>query len=236
MEIHHKRQRSVSQEPLQSEYEPPRRLNQTIHGIPRSRPRRPSLSPLKDNKQVLLRSPGPLESMLKTATETGDLGLFTIEPNVPPATYHAPPRPRPGLADADLLQSSRSKFNSNRFYPDDRKFLPSSLRYAKSDILSPYGSDSNYSRAYAPSDEDGQGLYTLSTCSSWHTPPRQSAELGQNPSGETVLQRSRTPSLYQPRLKHQPIRTTSPVFPGDGGLDQSSMVELDRAPQQASHP
>lgn len=236
MEIHHTRQRSASQEPLQIEYEPPRRLNQTINGTPRSRPRWPSLSPLRDNKKVLLRSPGPLESMPKTTTETRDLGLFTIEPNVPPATYHAPPRPRTGLADADLLQDSRSKFNSIRFYPDDRKFLPSSLRYAKSEILSLYGSDSNYSRAYTPSDEDGQGLYTLTTCSSRHMPPQQSTELGQNPSGETVLQRSRAPSLYRPHLEHQPIRTSSPVFPVNGRLDQSSMVELDREPYQASNP
>ena len=236
MEIHPRRQRSVSQEPPQSEYEPPRRLNQTTHSIPRSRPQRPSLSHLKDNRQVLLRSPGPLESMLKTTTETGDLGLFTIEPNVPPATYHAPPRPRPGLGDADLLQNSRSKFNSNRFYPDDRKFLPSSLRYARSEILSLYGSNSNFLRADTPSDEDDQGLYALSTCSSQHLPPRQSAELGQNPSGKTVLQHSRTPSLYQPRLKRHPIRTSSPVFSGNGGLDRSSMTELDREPHQAGHP
>lgn len=232
MELHQGVQKSGSQKPLHKPYMSPGRLSNTIHGVPQSASQRPPLKPVSENSN-LLRSPGPLESMLKTTTETGDIGLFTIKPSVPPATYHAPSRPRQGIADVTLLQASRWKWNEGCHHSDDRRFLPSSYRDTTSEILSLYGSDAHSSRTFTPSNDGAQRSYSLTTCSSRHMPSQRSSGTHQSQCGGSGQQRLRSPFPYPTRLKRAGVRPSSPALTENGGIDYSRMVELDRAPHQA---
>src|SRR6478736_9437251 len=85
------RYRSVSQASLHSAYQSHERRSTTPRLRSPSQPRLPFQS-LNDTS-ALLRSSGPLESMLKTTTETGDLGIYSI--NIPSLnTRHHPSRSR----------------------------------------------------------------------------------------------------------------------------------------------
>ena len=191
-------------------------------------PRRP-LRPINDNVH-LLRSPGPLESMLKTTTETGDIGLFTIRPSIPPATYHPAPRSRPGICDAQLLHASRSKLLQNEPIRNDRQRLPSHYRDTTSEILSLYGSDSqpSYSRSLSSSHDDGWRSYSLNTSNSRHISHQKSSATLPHQSSLASLQRPRSPFPYPTRLKRSGIRPASPALMENGCVDYTKMVELDR--------
>jgi hypothetical protein len=193
-------------------------------------PRRP-LRDINDNAQFL-RSPGPLESMLKTTTETGDIGLFTIRPSIPPATFHPAPRSRPGLCDAQLLHASRSKALENESMRDDRQRLPSHYRDTTSEILSLYGSGTDsqpsYSRSLSSSNDDGWRSYSLNTTHSRHISHQKSSATLPHHSSLASLQRPRSPFPYPTRLKRPGIRPASPALMGNGFVDYTKMVELDR--------
>lgn len=178
---------------------------------------------------ALLRSPGPLESMLKTTTETGDIGVFTIKPTVVSATYHQPPRPRPGLADANLVQASRSRYLRESSERDDRRRLPSSYRDTTSEILSLYGSETHHSRTFTPSEDGEHRSYSLTTCSSRHIPSHKSFVTLQSQSSGIGLQRPRSPFPYPTRLKRPGVRAASPALTENGEIDYSRMIPLDRA-------
>lgn len=235
MDLEQTRQRSASHSSLHSAY--------SRHGgrpgnysLPISRPpsqRRP-LRSLNETASIL-RSPGPLESMLKTTTETGDIGIFSISPHpsLPPqpATYHQPSRPRPHLRDANLLPPPRSRMAYNDgYYHDDRRRLPSSYRDTTSEIISLYASDTqpSYTRSFSPSLEEGRRSYSMTTCSSRHMAPQKSSGTLQSHSSGSGLQRPRSPFPYPTRLKRPGVRPSSPAVTENGGIDYSRMVELDR--------
>ncbi|OTB14287.1 hypothetical protein K445DRAFT_302462 [Daldinia sp. EC12] len=78
MEHHRLPRHSSSHGTLRSSYSHGR----STHGPSPARPLHKPLRSVNENS-VLLPSPGALESMLKTTTETGDIGIFSIKP-VPP--------------------------------------------------------------------------------------------------------------------------------------------------------
>ncbi|KAG6008314.1 hypothetical protein E4U21_004640 [Claviceps maximensis] len=87
-------------------------------------------------------SPGLLVSMLKTATEMGDVGTFPMQKqSVTPTAYHQHPRSRPDLVSATSSPKYTPKRNENYYYADDgRPFR--SYRDTASEIISLYAYDS----------------------------------------------------------------------------------------------
>lgn len=177
---------------------------------------------------ALLPSPGPLESMLKTTTETGDIGLFSIGPAAPVGTYHHPPRHRTNFGDEGHLFRPRSRGVEEGSVHDDRRALPS-YRDTTSEIISLYGSSTqpSFSRSFSPSD-DGPRSYSLTTCSSRRLPSQKSSCTLQSVSSAGGLQRPRSPFPYPTRLKRPGARPASPAVTESGSVDYRRMVELDR--------
>ncbi|KAM5377006.1 hypothetical protein ACJZ2D_005208 [Fusarium nematophilum] len=233
MDLEDSRQRSASQTSLLSTYRAHEKQSTFSMPRPPSRQRLPYQS--LNETSALLRSPGPLESMLKTTTETGDIGIFSIKPPVPSVTFHHPPRPRPDIRGH--MRPPRSCFRSTEDGPvhDDRKSLPS-YRDTTSEIISLYGSSTqSYSRSFSPSLDDGQRSYSLTTCSSRRIPSRKSSGTLQSLPSNGGLQRPRSPFPYPTRLKRPGVRPTSPAMTENGVVDYSRMVEIDRATHRTVH-
>ncbi|KAM0434625.1 hypothetical protein ACHAPT_003723 [Fusarium lateritium] len=123
MDLQDSRHRSISQTSLHSSYQAHERLSDLSRLRPPSQPRRPYQS--LNETSALLRSPGPLESMLKTTTETGDIGIFSIKPSTPSSVYRHPRRPRPEIRVQKRPSRSRHKGVQDDPVRDDRKSLPS---------------------------------------------------------------------------------------------------------------
>lgn len=204
MEHHRLPRHSASHGTLRSSY--------SSHGRPGHGPTsmRPLHKPLRsvNENSVLLPSPGALESMLKTTTETGDIGIFSIKP--------IPPSPRPSMEEL------HRRTNHNK---------PSPCRDTASEIISMYGSDSHKSTTstLTPTSSEDIGLrsYSMTTCGSRHLSHHKStATLQSQTSGP--LQRPRSPFPYPTRLKRPGVRPASPALTEGGRVDYSRMVEIDR--------
>jgi hypothetical protein len=179
---------------------------------------------------ALLPSPGPLESMLKTTTETGDIGIFSIRPVLPSVIFHQLPRRRPSFGDSSLVGPSSSRGTDDSAIHDDRRGLPS-YRDTTSEIISMYGSDSQQSWSSSlspPLDELGQRSYSMTTCGSRHLSTNKSTGTLQSQSSGSMLQRPRSPFPYPTRLKRPGVRPASPALTENGSIDYSRMVEIDR--------
>ncbi|KAI1779806.1 hypothetical protein F4818DRAFT_154077 [Hypoxylon cercidicola] len=179
---------------------------------------RPLHKPLRsvNENSVLLPSPGALESMLKTTTETGDIGIFSIKP--------VPPSPRPSMEE---------------LHRRTNKDKPSSCRDTASEIISMYGSESHRSTTstLTPTSSEDIGLrsYSMTTCGSRHLSHYKStATLQGQPSGGP-LQRPRSPFPYPTRLKRPGVRPASPALTESGRVDYSRMVEIDRISYRTGH-
>jgi hypothetical protein len=229
MEQHHFPRRSASHGTLRSSY--------SFHGGPGIGPsslRHPLHKPLRsvNENSVLLHSPGALESMLKTTTETGDIGIFTIRPVPPSPLPLPPPLPRAALSEIGHphLRPRRSVNNLNR---QNLAMRPPSNRDAISEVFSVYGSDSlksGTSTLSLNSIEDlGQRSYSMTTCGSRHLSHHKSTTtLQSQASGGSHLQRPRSPFPYPTRLKRPGVRPASPAITENGRIDYSRMVEIDK--------
>ncbi|KAK8048892.1 hypothetical protein PG994_010622 [Apiospora phragmitis] len=219
---------------MQAENRPPPR-RAASHGTLRSsyaNHARPLHKPLRsvNENMALLPSPGALESMLKTTTETGDIGIFSIKPVKTSASITASST-RHGLHGPKSqyqLPMRRSVDDFRR--QDDRHRLPS-YRDTTSEILSMYGSNSQSSSNSVLShsiDDPSQRSYSMTTVGSRHlSHNRSNNTLQSNYSGGT-LQRPRSPFPYPTRLKRPGARPASPAITGPGVVDYSRMVEIDR--------
>ncbi|UNI14585.1 hypothetical protein JDV02_001200 [Purpureocillium takamizusanense] len=230
MDVAQTRLRSASSSSLHHAYKSHAR---PLPGGAGTRP--PSLRrPLRsvNENSALLRSPGPLESMLKKTTETGDIGIFSIMPGASPATYHQPARPRRCLIDAEALPSGSFKDYEGEFLPDEQKRLRS-YRDTTSEIISLYCSDNQqyWMRPSSPNIDDGQRSFSLTTSSSQQLPSQKSSGTLQSHSSSNGLQRPRSPFPYPTRLKRPGIRPSSPALAENGLVDYTRMVELDRTSQ-----
>lgn len=225
------RQRSASHTSLRSQYRyQTRMINYTN---PRPPAQRRPLRSVNENV-ALLRSPGPLESMLKTTTETGDIGIFSIRPNSS-AQFARPSRSRSHARDADLLLPMRTSGYDENYYchPDDHRKLRS-YRDTTSEIISLYGSDSQHtllSSVSPASLEDDHRSYSMTTTSSKRIPSQKSTGTLQSQSSGGGFQRPRSPFPYPTRLKRPGVRPASPALRDNGDIDYSRMVELDRFSQ-----
>lgn len=236
MDIAQTRQRSASHSSLHQTY---KAHGRHTTGPTTARPpsRRRPLRSVNENA-TLLRSPGPLESMLKTTTETGDIGIFSIKAGSSSSTYPRQPHPsRPLPSDVSLLPSQHAKFHSNKHTHEEQLPLRS-YRDTTSEIISLYGSDNQqyWLRSASPAPDDGHRSYSLTTCSSRQIHSQKSSGTLQSRSsssggGGGGLQRPRSPFPYPTRLKRLGVRPASPALAENGGIDYSLMVELDRVSQ-----
>lgn len=183
--------------------------------------------------QALLASPGHLESMLKTTTETGDIGLFSIGPSRSSSRARPPPRPRATSGGRMPARCMSINTAERRHLRDDRRALPSH-RDTASEIISLYGPNgqrsmpSSFSRS---PDDPGQRSYSLTSCSSRYMSDQKSTGTWDSRSSGgsgCVSARPRSPYPYHTRLKRPGVRPSSPALTSDGSIDYSRMVEIDR--------
>jgi hypothetical protein len=222
MENHRVARRSASHGALNRSYIAHSRLTATS---PFSRP----LRSVNENV-ALLPSPGPLASMLKTTTETGDIGLFSIKPVTASTITAATLRRRPPVGPKTFSRPSGLGGSDSTLLRDDRRRLPS-FRDTASEIISMYGSESqrSISSSLSPGfDNIGQRSYSMTTCSSRPLPNQKSSGTLQSQSSGGVLQRPRSPYPYPTRLKRPGVRPSSPALTENGSVDYSRMVEIDR--------
>ncbi|KAF7870115.1 uncharacterized protein EAF02_009305 [Botrytis sinoallii] len=184
--------------------------------------------------------PKGFESMLKTTTETGDIGLFSIKPSRLPQTFNAlPRRSNGGYRDIDP-QRSRPAFSPYGMPAvDDRRRLPSYTRKGSWGVKPSYDSasvnsvnssnrgfeDPDY-RSYSMTQTASQSPYTLSN-------QRSYASLRSQQDGSALVQRPRSPFAYPTRLKRPGFRPSSPALTDGGGIDYSRRAEIDRMPHGA---
>ncbi|PON21000.1 hypothetical protein TGAM01_v210180 [Trichoderma gamsii] len=226
------RQRSASHSSLRSQYRyQTRMINYTN---PRPPAHRHPLRRVNENP-ALLRSPGPLESMLKTTTETGDIGIFSIRPNSSSAPFDRPHRPRSHPRDVDLLLPARSSgYDENYYYRSDDHKRMRPYRDTTSEIISLYGSESQHTLLSSVSPvslEDDPRSYSMTTTSSKRIPSQKSTGTLQSQSSGGGFQRPRSPFPYPTRLKRPGVRPASPALRENGDIDYSRMVELERFSQ-----
>jgi hypothetical protein len=228
MELYLAEQRSPSQGSLHSTYQAPSRSTALSQ---QARPtKRGPLRSIDDNV-TFLRSPGPLESMLKTTTETGDIGLFSIKPAVSPATYHQPARSRPSPGDPQILTATRLRLGNFDYVNDDRRRLPSSYRDTTSEIISLYRADTQPHSISLFPIEDGHRTYSLTMSSSRHIPSHKSTCTLHSQSSGAGLHRPRSPFPYRTRLKRPGVRPASPALTDSELIDYARVIELNRASQ-----
>jgi hypothetical protein len=183
--------------------------------------------------RALLASPGPLESMLKTTTETGDIGVYSIRPSRSSSRSRTPMHPRASSRGSVLARSMSMNAPERRYPRDDRRRLPSH-RDTTSEIISLYGSNGQRSMlgSHSRSPEDpGPRSYSLTSCSSRHMSDQKSTGTWDSRSSGGsggILARPRSPYPYHTRLKRPGIRPSSPALTSDGSIDYSRMVEIDR--------
>ncbi|EGY21606.1 uncharacterized protein VDAG_03046 [Verticillium dahliae VdLs.17] len=215
-------------------------LNNTFKQQGRALPRNPTAHrPLRsvNENMALLSSPGPLQSMLKTTTETGDIGVFSMGSSPAAASFghsmYKTSRPRPSLDRTRTPSRPSSRGSQGTHRRDDRRRLPS-YRDTTSEILSMYGSgtDSQPSSCLSslspPADENGQRSYSMTTCSSRPLLSYKSSVTLNDNSGTCSTQRPRSPFPYPTRLKRPGTQPSSPALTENGRIDYSRMVEIDR--------
>ena len=216
--------RSASHGALHSAYSSHSRAQPS--GTP-SRPLR--LRSVKENVGFLT-SPGPLESMLKTTTETGDIGIFSIGTISTTRTVHRlPPRSRTGISESNRPWRTESGGSDRQPSQDDRRRLPS-YRAATPEVLSMYGSDgpkSVYSSESRRFDNYSIRSYSM-TSSNSRSYPLHPAHPPVPAYPNEELQRPRSPFPYPTRLKRPGVRPSSPALTDNGDIDYSRMVGIDR--------
>lgn len=191
----------------------------------------PSLRTVNDNDMLLSR-PGPLESMLKMTTETGDIGFFSITSTPSNTNFHHRLTVRPGFSDNAFQRRPNSRGSSATAagFQDDRHRLPS-YRDTASEIPSLYGTGSqrpaygSWSPAYNWSDGRSNSIMG---CDSRHVHSSRSKGTLQGRPSRGALQRPRSPFPCPTHLKGPGVRPSSPAPTENGSVDYSRTVEIDR--------
>jgi hypothetical protein len=175
--------------------------------------------------------PRAFEGMLKTATETGDIGMFSIKPSRLPQSMSTPRRIGASYNE-DGLQNSRQQFQPFGVpNVDDRRRLPSYARDATSEVISMYETASQKSASRVFDDPDYRSYSMTQTSYSAYTLSnhRSYASLRTQQDNNGLLQRPRSPFAYPARLKRPGFRPSSPALTDDGVVDYSRRAEIDRA-------
>ncbi|KAK8089750.1 hypothetical protein PG997_004711 [Apiospora hydei] len=215
---------------MQAENRPlPRRT--ASHGTLRSsyashaRPLHKPLRSVNENSALL-----PRQSMLKTTTETGDIGIFSIKP-VKTSTRITAVSPHHGLRGSKTQNILPLRRSVDDFRWRHDRHRPPSSRDTTSEIISMYGSNSQSSANSVLShsiDDPSQRSYSMTTVGSRHLSHNKSSNTLQSHYSSGTLQRPRSPFPYPTRLKRPGARPASPAVTESGVVDYSRMVEIDR--------
>jgi len=197
------------------------------------KPRFPErLRAVQENPPGFLASPGPLASMLRTTTETGEIRIFSINSS---ATIGMPRqqsfRSAPGISHENRTRNIETRDGNSQFSSAERH-LQSSQRDTTSEILSLYGSSggarsrcSSLGRSY---DSYSSRAYSMVSNGSRRLPLHPAHP--PLPDWRTCsLQRPRSPWPYPTRLpRYDGSRPSSPVVLGNGEVDYSRRVAFQR--------
>ena len=176
--------------------------------------------------------PRAFQGMLKTTTETGDIGMFSIRPSRVPQPLNTPRRVGASYQE-NVAQKPRSNFQPYGLRNvDDRRRLPSYTRDASSEVMSMYETASQNSASRMFDDPDYRSYSMTQTSYSSYTLSnhRSYASLKSQPDANGLLQRPRSPFAYPTRLKRPGFRPSSPALIDGGAVDYSRRAEIDRAP------
>lgn len=195
--------------------------------------RGPPRTPTTNENGSHIRPVDALGGMLRTTTETGDIGQFAIRPSRVPQPFGAP-------------RSSGNTFTSNtpqfQWAPhgggpvdDDRRCLPSYARDATSEIVSLYETPSQkaQSRIFDDPEHRSFSMTQTSTSFSPYIPNHKSytSLRSQNQKdANSLLQRSHSPFAYPTRLRRPGFRPSSPALSDGGRLDYRRRMEIERVP------
>lgn len=183
------------------------------------------------------RSPSTLprsyQGMLKTTTETGDIGMFSIKPSrIPQALNSSSPRGPTATYHEDQYRPRLDFQPYGVPVVDDRRRLPSYARDAASDILSMYDQNSQISGNQV-SDHPDYRSYSMTQTSfpSYELSNHRSCASLRNQSDITGrLQRPRSPFAYPTRLRRPGFRPSSPALTDGGIVDYRRRAGIDRLP------
>ncbi|KAL2064805.1 hypothetical protein VTL71DRAFT_3945 [Oculimacula yallundae] len=179
------------------------------------------------------------EGMLKTTTETGDIGMFSIKPSRVPQSLGTPRRPGPGYNPEIGHQKPRQTFQPYGVpVVDDRRRLPSYARDAASEVISMYESASQKSASRVFDEPDYRSYSMTQTSYSSYTLSnhRSYNSLRSQADPNTQVQRPRSPFAYPARLKRPGFRPSSPALTDGGIVDYSRRAEIERIhPGGGSH-
>lgn len=184
-----------------------------------------------DENRSLATLPRAFEGMLKTTTETGDIGMFSIKPSRLPQSTGTPRRAGTSYHE-DGLQNSRQTFQPFGVpRVDDRRRLPSYARDATSEVISMYETASQKSASQVFDDPDYRSYSMTHTSYSAYTLSnhRSYASLRSQQDNNGPLQRPRSPFAYPARLRRPGFRPSSPALTDGGVVDYSRRAEIDRA-------
>jgi hypothetical protein len=177
--------------------------------------------------------PKAFESMLKTTTETGDIGMFSIKPSRVPAPVNSPRRMGPYNENGHPRQQQQQQ---QSFQPyglptvDDRRRLPSYARDTTSELISMYESPSQKSSRVFDDHTDYRSYSMTHTTAYTLSNHRSCTSLRSQPDGGPLLQRPRSPFAYPTRLRRPGFRPSSPALTDGGAVDYRRRAEIDRQP------
>lgn len=189
-----------------------------------------SLTGTTNENRAPMSLPTALNSMLKTRTETGDIGQFAINPSRLP-----PPRKPIGTRSDYTLQRPQQTFQlpNGQQAIDDRRRLPSYVRDATSEIVSLYETASqkasSSSRVFETPDHRSYSMTQTSYSSNALSNHRSYASLRSQPE-LGLMPRPRSPFLYPARLKRLGFRPSSPILTEGGRVDSGQNAEPERTP------
>ncbi|QSZ30020.1 hypothetical protein DSL72_004538 [Monilinia vaccinii-corymbosi] len=199
-----------------------------------------SIRSFNDNN-ALSPLPKGFGSMLKTTTETGDIGLFSIKPSRLPPNFNTLPRRTHGGAYRENGQRPRPNFQPYDVPAvDDRRRLPSYKRKGSSGVQSTYDSSSiksvnSSNRGFEDPDYRSYSMTQTASQSSYNLSHQRSyASLRSQQDGTALVQRPRSPFAYPTRLRRPGFRPSSPALTDGGGIDYSRRAEIDRIPHAAA--
>jgi hypothetical protein len=175
-------------------------------------------------------APSAFESMLRTTTETGDIGLFSIKP---PRVSQPPPGPRKiSKSYRDLgKHQPRQPLPNGAPNRDDRFRLTSYAGDASSEIISMSETDSQKSSSQGFNNPYFRSYSMTQAYVPSPLPNRYSyASLRSQTGGDGPSQRPRSPFAYPTRLKRPGFRPCSPALTDGGGIGYRRRAEADRLP------
>jgi len=175
--------------------------------------------------------PRAFEGMLKTTTETGDIGMFSIRPSRLPQVASTPRRTGACYNEEGSHKSRQSFQPFGVPNVDDRRRLPSYARDVTSEIVSMYETASQKSASRAFDDPDYRSYSLTQTSYSAYTLSnhRSYTSLRSQQDSNGRLQRPRSPFAYPARLKRPGFRPSSPALTDGGVVDYSRRAEINRA-------